>query len=229
MGDPLMASDLNSYLDLIDSYKLKVFLVTAGHLVDRKNFDLMLHNSIKQVSFSINSFNANPQKISLEEYLDPLLDFVEYAKAKIFINFRLWNLDDSNTNEKFNSSVLDLIGRRFDIEKRSDFYQVAPKTRVVFDRLFEWASLDREIISTKGYCHGATNQLGILNDGTVVPCCLDYTGSINLGNILNSPLEKILKSSRSVAIIDAFKNGELIEELCKRCDYRTRFDKKRSK
>ena len=33
------------------------------------------------------------------------------------------------------------------------------------------------------YCGSVTSSAGILWDGTVVPCCLDYNGAINLGNI----------------------------------------------
>ena len=34
-----------------------------------------------------------------------------------------------------------------------------------------------------GYCHALKDQLAILVDGTIVPCCLDNNGDINLGNI----------------------------------------------
>jgi radical SAM protein with 4Fe4S-binding SPASM domain len=59
------------------------------------------------------------------------------------------------------------------------------------------------------YCSSVCTSAGILWDGTVVPCCLDYNGSINLGNINEkgfveiwngdamARLRKTLKSVRS--------------------------------
>jgi len=59
----------------------------------------------------------------------------------------------------------------------------------------------------------------VLCDGTVVPCCLDAEGNIPLGNILNTPLDKILSAPRAVALKSSFVKRCVTEELCKRCGY----------
>lgn len=224
MGDPLILKNLKDYLDLISKYNLKVFFVTAGHLVDKSNYSLLTHAAIKQVNFSINSFDANVQKSSLENYLDNLLDFALFANGKIFINFRLWNLTDDSKSDGFNSRVIDIISARFNITKENSYIQVAPKTRIVFDKLFEWPSINKPQIRTMGSCHGIINQLGILNNGTVVPCCLDFEGVINLGNIFKSSLKEILNTPRSHEIRNGFKSNKLTEKLCQSCGFATRFD-----
>ena len=88
---------------------------------------------------------------------------------------------------------------------------------------FIWPSLDNDIYEEKGFCYGLRDQLGILVDGTVVPCCLDSEGVINLGNIHEIDLGDILDASRAKALYDSFSNRRAIEELCKRCGYSAKF------
>ena len=72
-------------------------------------------------------------------------------------------------------------------------------------------------------CYGLKDQFGILADGTVVPCCLDSDGVINLGNIFEEDIETILDSPRAKNLVEGFKCGVATEELCKRCGYAQRF------
>ena len=70
---------------------------------------------------------------------------------------------------------------------------------------------------------GLRDQIGILCDGTVVPCCLDAEGSIALGNIFRQSLDEILNSERAKALYRGFSNRAPAEELCLRCGYAERF------
>jgi radical SAM protein with 4Fe4S-binding SPASM domain len=74
-----------------------------------------------------------------------------------------------------------------------------------------------------GGCHGLSSHIGILSDGSVVPCCMDGEGIINLGNIHERKLKSILESERALAIQNGFARGVATEELCKHCGYRERF------
>ena len=85
-------------------------------------------------------------------------------------------------------------------------------------------TINNEIFSEYGTCKGAKRQLAILVDGTVVPCCLDNDGIINLGNIFKSSIEDILNSDRYKNIVNGFNNNKLVEDLCKKCGYRNRFN-----
>jgi radical SAM protein with 4Fe4S-binding SPASM domain len=88
---------------------------------------------------------------------------------------------------------------------------------------FIWPSLDAQYIGNTGYCYGLKNQLAILVDGSVIPCCLDGEGTIILGNIKDSSLQEIIDSPRAQAIYQGFANRKVIEPLCQRCNFRTRF------
>ncbi|WP_366517901.1 SPASM domain-containing protein [uncultured Arcobacter sp.] len=236
VGDPLVLSNLNDYLDISKKYALKVNLTTTGYNLKEEQYETLTNDAIRQINFSVNSYNGNSHKNSLDEYLTPIFDFCKYALEKevdFFINLRVWNFDDAKSAKEFNREVFKKAFEYFDISLDIDqFYVAKPKNiRVArkiffnFDDYFEWPSLENEFVSNKGFCYGLDSHFGILANGDVVPCCLDKDACINLGNVFEDGLENILKSKRVIDIKDGFKNGEVIEELCQKCSYRTRFDK----
>ncbi len=81
-----------------------------------------------------------------------------------------------------------------------------------------------EDLGEQGFCMGLRDQIAVLSDGTVVPCCLDHEGDIALGNLFTSPLSEILASQRARALYDGFSRRLATEPLCRRCAYRVRFD-----
>lgn len=88
---------------------------------------------------------------------------------------------------------------------------------------FDWPDLGADDHGDRVFCYGLRDQIGILCDGTVVPCCLDHEGDLSLGNILESSLEEILNSSRAQAISRGFQQRRAVEELCRKCGYAKRF------
>jgi radical SAM protein with 4Fe4S-binding SPASM domain len=92
-----------------------------------------------------------------------------------------------------------------------------------FDTEFTWPEPHLPIIGESGTCYGLRSHFGVLMDGTVVPCCLDKEGNIPLGNLTQESLEAILSSPRAKAMVQGFRNRQLQEELCKRCQYIERF------
>ena len=50
------------------------------------------------------------------------------------------------------------------------------------------------------YCKSVYSSAGILWDGTVVPCCIDYNGSINLGNINEVGFMEIWKGEKMIQL-----------------------------
>ena len=90
---------------------------------------------------------------------------------------------------------------------------------------FDWPDLSAPQTSDRVFCYGLKDQIGVLCDGTVVPCCLDHEGDISLGNLFTQDLEQILNTSRAKAMEDGFRCGYAAEELCRRCGYAGRFQK----
>ena len=88
---------------------------------------------------------------------------------------------------------------------------------------FDWPDLTAVVQSDRIFCYGMRDHIGVLCDGTVVPCCLDHEGDIALGNLFQEDLADILETPRAKAIFDGFRTGNAPEELCRRCGYATRF------
>ncbi len=86
--------------------------------------------------------------------------------------------------------------------------------------MFIWPSLNNNINNIKGTCLGLKTHIGILSDGTIIPCCLDSNGIINLGNIFNEDLIDVLNSIRTKKIIEGFNNNKLCEKLCRKCGFK---------
>lgn len=229
MGDPIVVSNLNEYLDIVKNKKIKATITTTGYFLDKKDSDMLLHDAIKQVNFSLNSFNKNDLNKSFKEYMKPLIKFAK-KKVKIntnsFINFRLWNIDQESSEDQYNKKVLKYLGEVYnldlDIPKNKDTLRLDNKVLIHFDNYFEWPSLQNSYFSN-GYCHGLSKQLAILADGTVVPCCLDGEGMINLGNLFTTSLKEIINSQKVQNIINGFKQKQAVEELCQKCSYKDRF------
>lgn len=236
VGDPLVLSNLNDYLNISLKHDIKVNITTTANNLNEKHHNTLMNKTIKQINFSINSYNANSHKKSLDEYLNPILDFCEFAVSKeqhFFINLRIWNLDETKSARDFNKAVFEKVNERFDSNIDIDeVYSTRPKNiRIArmmffnFDEYFNWPSLDNDFVSDKGFCYGLDSHFSILTSGEVAPCCLDQNAVINLGNTNDTPLKDILSSQRVKAIQKGFKEGKVLEELCQKCEYRTRFDK----
>lgn len=86
--------------------------------------------------------------------------------------------------------------------------------------MFEWPDLQHATYGEEEvFCYALRNQIGVLVDGSVVPCCLDHNGDISLGNLFDQSLEQILASPRAMAIYQGFTNHIAVEPLCQRCGY----------
>ena len=230
-GDPLTLSNLKEYLDIALKYNLNVHITTTGYYINNFDLNIFLHKAIKQINFSLNSYNKNDMQISIEEYLRPMFNLCDLKlKNKIhnFINFRLWNLDETDSESEFNKHIFTLLSKQFNLNLLNINYdkpvRLENQILINFDNYFKWPSLS-DTNSTNGYCHGLISQIGILSSGIVVPCCLDSFGVINLGNIKTETLDDILHSQKAINIVKGFKNNIAYEELCQKCSYKNRFIK----
>lgn len=174
---------------------------------------------------------------SKEDYMNQILAFTKEAmeKTEIFISLRLWNLEENSEldfQERVNHELLELIETEFSLPEQIQEAVVLKKGIKIAERVylnqdyqFRWPDINLTEDNRKGFCFGLRNQAAILVDGTVLPCCLDGEGVINLGNINVKPFSEIIESKRANDLFDGFTKREAVEELCRKCGYRKRFDK----
>lgn len=242
LGEPLLHPNLRDFLELSSKYNFKVNITTNGTLINKQTNTLLNSSSLRQINFSLHSFDANEQNITFENYMDNILNFVDIARSStnIISSLRLWNvllsehafITNINTEDlERNIHILSTIENRFNLNyvlkeklKEVSRLKLAEKVYLNMATRFEWPDLSRDENDTVGFCHGLRDQIGILVDGTVVPCCLDGEGAINLGNIMSTPFDKIINGERATSIYNNFTNRKIVEDLCKKCDYRRRFN-----
>ena len=101
--------------------------------------------------------------------------------------------------------------------------QIDQRVYLEYGDKFDWPDLSAPDGGERAFCHGLRDQVGVLCDGTVVPCCLDHDGDIALGNLFETTLEEIWETPRAKAIYQGFAQKKAAEELCRKCGYATRF------
>lgn len=234
-GEPLLHPDIDRILEISGEKGFKVNITTNGHNIADKKDILLKSMSLRQISFSLQSIDEIKDIKKVNSYLKDILDFVKEAnKINLIVELRLWNLNDKldDISKNLNPYILRFIEKELDLKYKLELSVSKEKGDKVKDNLylsqsylFEWPDINRKIISTTGFCYGLRNQIAVLVDGTIVPCCLDSDGIINLGNIFENNIIEILESNKVKKIYNGFSNRKVVEPLCQRCGYRTRFDK----
>lgn len=236
MGEPLLHPKLSELLSIASKEGLRVNLTTNGTLLTKQETILLEAKALRQVNISLHSFEANEQELTLSDYVNEVLDFVINAQenTSIITSIRLWNMDkegEAGANQQ-NTQILNLIEQRLHIEeplpellKTSPQVKISNQIYLNMAQKFDWPMEDKEVIGEHVFCYGLRDQIGVLVDGTVVPCCLDHEGNIPLGNLYEQPFEDIILSNRALKIYEGFSRRIAVEELCKRCGYATQFYK----
>ena len=234
MGEPLLHPKLETLLSICAKYQAPVFFVSNGVLLTEKRADLLLHPIIRQVNFSLHSFPDNYPEKDPTDYLEKIFNFTEQAFEKrpdLYINYRLWNLQDTQMSSPQNRLIHEKIEARFGIKidpsvdvKHQKSKKLLNRLYLHFDTEFIWPDLELPVLGTKGTCYGLDSHFGVLAEGTVVPCCLDKEGKIPLGDANLSPILEILDSEKSKSILKGFRERKLLDPLCQRCNYVSRFN-----
>ena len=221
MGEPLTHPLLPDFIKLAGEYGYKSIITTNGTLLNKRK-DELLSAGVHKVNISLHSFEDGDDD-SYISYVSSLADFAKAAAdAGTIVVFRLWNKGYDGGKNKF---ALNLLAQNITGEwaENTRGIRVRDKIFVEFGERFEWPDSNAEIKGNKFFCYGLKDQFGILADGTVVPCCLDSDGVINLGNIFSEDINSILSSERATAIVEGFKQGKATEDLCQKCGYAQRF------
>ena len=194
MGEPLMHPFINGFID----YASKDFFVnitTNGYMLEK----VVNNKNIRQINISLHS-GVN---------IDKVFECVDILRKNTIINYRIWVKNDG---------LIDKLKSKYNADIR-DGVKLCDNVYVSMKEEFIWPDLNNNINNSYGVCYGLKTHLGILVDGTIVPCCLDSKGDINLGNIFSSNLSDIMNSFKYQSIENGFKNNKRIEELCKHCGF----------
>ncbi len=226
MGEPLCHPDVKRFAALAKDRGFRVMLTSNGLLAREVGIPLVEEGNVFKISLSLHSYEANAFGISLEEYLDGCFALAEKAAEKGTVcALRLWNREEGIDAEAGrNAAVLSAIRERFGdtLTPNRSGYRIKPYLFLEWGERFSWPG-ELPPSDEPLFCHALRSQIGILSDGTAVPCCLDGEGAMALGNLLHEELEAVLSSPRAKALYDGFTAHKAVEPLCRTCGYARRF------
>ena len=230
MGEPTLHPLLPDFLNQARKYGFLPVITTNGSLLEEKG-DKILSFLPYKVSVSLHSPEAN-SAFAVKNYYESCINFSKKAaKQGCYVALRLWNLGSGVDN----SPVLDILHKEFTepwVNIRNGRSQrISDKIFLEWGEQFEWpdpSCVECEIDADM-FCYGLRDQIGILVDGTVVPCCLDADANLALGNIFNDELDNILLSKKARSIYDGFTRRRAVESFCRKCGYAKRFSKQNLK
>ena len=222
MGEPLCHPNLSRFLELAGEAGFKVILTTNGTLLQKQQEMLLSSPALHKINISLHAFEANDLAIPFETYLDHCFAFGKAAEGKKLVVYRLWNNGGADEMNSHILSVMETMFPKLWKEARKGT-AIGNKIFLEYGNKFDWPDLNAADGGSDVFCYGLRDQIGVLCDGTVVPCCLDHEGDIPLGNLFHQNLETILATDRAQAIYQGFQCRKASEELCCKCGYARRF------
>lgn len=222
MGEPLLHPKLAAFLAIAQAYRFRVILTTNGTLLRRMQDTLLEAPGLHKVNISLHSFEANAAGMPFDSYLNDCFFYGQAASGKKITVYRLWNQGgQEQRNEEILKKMAGFFHGSWKAEPRGT--RIGDKIYLEYGDKFDWPSLGAEENGGRNFCYGLRDQIGVLCDGTVVPCCLDSDGNIPLGNLFQEDMADILNSPLAREIYDGFSQGTACHSLCKRCGFARRF------
>lgn len=207
LGEPLMHPNINELIDM-SSKRFYINITTNGYLI--KN--IQDNKNIRQLNISLHSFNPQNGK-PLNEYMQDILNVTDKLSKYTYINYRLW------VNSTYKDDIIKILNKHYSISIDGTT-KLAKNVFIDFAKEFIWPDINNNLTKQAGKCYGLTDHIGILVDGSIVPCCLDSKGCITLGNIYKDNLEQILNTAFVKQMQNDLKNGNRKQELCQHCGYK---------
>jgi len=227
MGEPLLHPQLGELLEIGAAEGFRICLTTNGVLLEQRHELLLSAPALHKLSVSLHSMEGNNAG-ALDGYLTGVWESVQtLSRAGTICVLRLWNIGGQ---ESRNGEILAFLGDRLGThpldlpQPRPGSWQLGPGLYLERAEKFDWPELEGPERAAR-FCRGLRDQVAVLVDGTVTPCCLDHEGDIPLGNLLAEELDGILASPRARAICDGFSQRRPSEALCRRCGFAERFNR----
>ena len=251
LGEPLLHPELPLFLRICQQYQLPVNICTNGFLLTPERENILFNPIVRQVNFSLQALMECGHPDQAQEVFRKILKFCQRAievRPELYINLRTWDFSGDFKESRLKDTLMSQLTGVFSPDHPVAAFSKGRKShrlkgRIYWhsDSLFQWPgsggsseteqqnpdlSLEFQTLP-EGFCHGLTSQFAILCGGEVVPCCLDAEGSILLGNINQTPLERILQSPAATVIQEAFRQNRVWHPFCQNCSFRKRFDRPR--
>ncbi len=229
MGEPTLHPLLPDFIRSAHEKGFLPIITTNGSLLGERGGAIIEAQPYK-VSISLHAPAGN-SAFADKAYLENCISFAKNAASEgTYIALRLWNLgtEEALANEETLARLREAFPEEWIDVRGGAGKRLATRIFLEYAEHFEWPDMSAPAIEKDEdlFCYGLRDQIGVLVDGSVVPCCLDAEGEITLGNLFENEIDDILDLPRARAIYDGFTSRRACEDLCLRCGYARRFSKK---
>jgi MoaA/NifB/PqqE/SkfB family radical SAM enzyme len=214
LGEPLTHPDFPEILSICSRLGLKINLVTNGTLLHKVPASVFKEKCLSQVSVSLHALSSLPaaeRPLAVKR----LGQFALNKPAELTVSFRLRSGGPDGFFNETLEGLLAAFGRA--PEPVSGPIKLAGNVFLNFGEIFAWPGGSGG--KAKTGCLGLRHNFGILSDGRVVPCCLDFDGVLALGNIKEKPLEAILGSPEALALKESIAGITPMPAYCATCGF----------
>lgn len=200
-GEATIHPDFSEITDLAHQLKFKDILVnTNGNYKQDVVYGMM---NCTKVMFSVDSFDrktyAKMRKGgNLDKVLQNIQMLIQFGHRNIWVR-RV--LTDSNKSEDFKAAAAQNFG---------------DKVKVAEHHVFDRAKV-KAVDMPRTYCLYPSQRLIVSTAGDVFPCCVDYFGEMNLGNIHHDSLKDIWNGYKIKFLRTMLKNNKFPSDQCKNC------------
>lgn len=221
LGEPMLHRDFQQIVTVAQENNLNVQITTNGSFL-KKHKEFLLKNPVRQINISLHDAEENISKEKWSSFIKEMLEISDELSTVSYVSLRLWNQTVEQSNE-FNQLCQREIEHFFsELPKPFDFlisttFTLAPNLFLNLAPRFVWSGAEPSMCKK---CYGLIDQLAILSNGDVVPCCIDADANLFLGNIFEMELEKIITGERAKNIENGFRKGIAYEEWCQKCGLR---------
>ncbi len=142
--------------------------------------------------------------------------------------------DTSGSLRKFLSTWVDFVFKGTEFEDRlpglrrslrrvrsfkQNTIELTPELFFTTRVMGDWSehSIDDGIRARVGYCPGIREHFGVLWNGDIVFCCVDYEGRTSVGNLKDMTLLDALAGPKMQGAVAGFDKLKIIHPHCQRC------------
>jgi radical SAM protein with 4Fe4S-binding SPASM domain len=222
--------EIKSILQYVTYLEISLQSFSEDSFKEKKIKNISFEEYIDIIKEIIETKYANNYKVQIN------IQIIENSKAK-FKNYKKGIRLLSNNSELkqfmdlFFTNIFKSIANKYQLNYKpieaqklnyikfhyQPFDNVSIRTRPVTTWANNMNESNKVIPAIVGKCDALHKQIGILANGDVVPCCLDYNGNIILGNCQKNPLTEIMNSNQYQRLKEGFERGRLYNPYCKKC------------
>ena len=220
-GEPLLDKKLPERIKIAKDAGIKhVYFVSNASLLNEKNSEELIDSGLDEFKISFygvdkESYNSTMVDLDFETTIKSVQTFFKIRKRKkannpkVVIQLIPQLIGEDKTN-KWKKIFESMINKNLGDELLSVILHNFSTGR-------EYNNINE--IDIHNVCNYPWRTMVILQDGNVAPCCNDFNGDINMGNIMFNSINEIWNSKKYIKMRKDFKKLDYKDyTTCSSCD-----------